>query len=75
MFGVDCSSGDTFTDGKINYSMVSGGMSFPPLPPCRTAHTFALGPDPIQTSMYIPEPVISLAIAVRASVAHPMSFG
>ena len=27
MFGVDCSSGDTFTDGKVNYSMVSGGVS------------------------------------------------
>lgn len=23
MFGVDCSSGDTFTDGRINYSMTS----------------------------------------------------
>lgn len=23
MFGVDCSSGDTFTDGKVNYSMTS----------------------------------------------------
>ncbi|KAG5645328.1 Elongation factor G, mitochondrial [Asterophora parasitica] len=35
MFGVECSSGDTFTDGSTNYSM---------------------------TSMYVPEPVISLAI-------------
>ena len=22
LFGVDCNSGDTFTDGKVNYSMV-----------------------------------------------------
>ncbi|KAF5383459.1 hypothetical protein D9757_006157 [Collybiopsis confluens] len=35
MFGVECSSGDTFTDGSTNYSM---------------------------TSMFVPEPVISLAI-------------
>jgi len=26
MFGVECSSGDTFTDGKVNYSMVSEGV-------------------------------------------------
>jgi len=35
MFGVECSSGDTFIDGKLNYSM---------------------------TSMYVPDPVISLSI-------------
>ncbi|KIK69018.1 hypothetical protein GYMLUDRAFT_67722 [Collybiopsis luxurians FD-317 M1] len=35
MFGVECSSGDTFTDGSTSYSM---------------------------TSMFVPEPVISLAI-------------
>ncbi|KAL0576226.1 Elongation factor G, mitochondrial [Marasmius crinis-equi] len=35
MFGVECSTGDTFTDGTTSYSM---------------------------TSMYVPEPVISLAI-------------
>jgi len=35
MFGVECSSGTTFTDGTIKYSL---------------------------TSMYVPEPVISLAI-------------
>ncbi|GAA94026.1 uncharacterized protein L969DRAFT_101919 [Mixia osmundae IAM 14324] len=35
MFGVECSSGDTFTDGSVPYSM---------------------------TSMFVPEPVISLAI-------------
>ena len=23
IFGVDCSTGDTFTDGKLNYSMVT----------------------------------------------------
>ncbi|KAH9954074.1 elongation factor G, mitochondrial [Russula dissimulans] len=35
IFGVDCASGDTFTDGTSNYSM---------------------------TSMFVPDPVISLAI-------------
>ncbi len=35
LFGIDCSSGDTFTDGRVNYTM---------------------------TSMYVPAPVISLAI-------------
>ncbi|BFZ53086.1 Elongation factor G, mitochondrial [Savitreella phatthalungensis] len=35
MFGVDCSSGDTFTDGQLAYSM---------------------------TSMFVPEPVISLSL-------------
>ncbi len=35
LFGVDCNSGDTFTDGRLNYSM---------------------------SSMFVPEPVISLAI-------------
>jgi elongation factor G len=37
-FGVDCASGDTFTDGKVKYSM---------------------------TSMFIPNAVISLAIAPK----------
>ena len=35
VFGVDCASGDTFTDGRLGYSM---------------------------TSMFVPEPVISLSI-------------
>jgi elongation factor G len=35
VFGIDCASGDTFTDGQLGYSM---------------------------TSMYVPEPVISLSI-------------
>ena len=35
LFGVDCASGDTFTDGTVQYTM---------------------------TSMYVPDPVISLAI-------------
>ena len=38
MFGVDCASGDTFTDGAIKYTM---------------------------TSMYVPNAVISLAIAPK----------
>ena len=35
LFGIDCASGDTFTDGRLNFTM---------------------------SSMFIPEPVISLAI-------------
>ena len=38
MFGVDCASGDTFTDGTVNYTM---------------------------TSMFVPEPVIELAVAPK----------
>ncbi|KAF7321467.1 Elongation factor G, mitochondrial [Mycena kentingensis (nom. inval.)] len=38
IFGVECSSGDTFTDGSTSYSM---------------------------TSMFVPEPVISLAIKMN----------
>ena len=38
LFGVDCASGDTFTDDKVHYTM---------------------------TSMYVPEPVISLAVAPK----------
>ena len=38
MFGVDCASGDTFTDGKVKYTM---------------------------TSMFVPNPVISLAITPK----------
>jgi elongation factor G len=40
MFGVDCPSGTTFTDGSVNYSM---------------------------TSMFIPDPVVSLAVAPKMS--------
>jgi elongation factor G len=29
MFGVDCSSGDTFTDGRVNYSMTSMHVATP----------------------------------------------
>jgi len=38
MFGVDCASGDTFTDGSVSYTM---------------------------TSMYVPDPVIELAVAPK----------
>ena len=38
IFGVDCASGDSFTDGKINYAM---------------------------SSMFVPDPVMSLAIAPK----------
>ena len=40
LFGVNCFSGDTFTDGRLNYSM---------------------------GSMFVPEPVISLAISPKDS--------
>jgi len=38
MFGVDCASGDTFTDGNVNFTM---------------------------TSMFVPEPVIELAVSPK----------
>lgn len=38
MFGVDCASGDTFTDGSVSYTM---------------------------TSMFVPDPVIELAVAPK----------
>jgi len=43
LFGVDCNSGDTFTDGTINYAM---------------------------TSMFVPSPVISVAIKAKDSGAE-----
>jgi elongation factor G len=43
MFGVDCNSGDTFTDGKVNLAM---------------------------TSMFVPKPVISVAIRPKDSAAE-----
>ncbi|KXS21863.1 translation elongation factor G [Gonapodya prolifera JEL478] len=42
LFGIDCASGDTFTDGRVQYSM---------------------------TSMFVPEPVISLSIEPKAKEA------
>ncbi len=42
VFGVDCASGDSFTDGSINYAM---------------------------SSMYVPDPVMSLAIAPKEQSA------
>ena len=42
IFGVDCASGDTFTDGKLNYAM---------------------------SSMFVPDPVMSLAIAPKEQSA------
>jgi elongation factor G len=55
VFGVDCASGDSFTDGRLNYSMVSLTSSF-----ICEAHCD-------QTSMYVPEPVISLSIKPKSS--------
>lgn len=42
-FGVDCSSGDTFTDGEVQYTM---------------------------TSMFVPDPVISLSISPKTKDAN-----
>jgi len=54
IFGVDCASGDTFTDGTTSYSMVC---------------TLWLNVGDVllrialyQTSMFVPDPVISLAL-------------
>ena len=44
VFGVDCASGDTFTDGQLGYSM---------------------------TSMFVPEPVISLSIKPKNNTDLP----
>ena len=43
VFGVDCNSGDTFTDGSVNYAM---------------------------TSMFVPKPVISVAVRPKDSGAE-----
>src|SRR5258706_9866068 len=43
MFGIDCNSGDTFTDGSVNFAM---------------------------TSMFVPKPVISVAIKPKDSGAE-----
>jgi elongation factor G len=43
LFGIDCNSGDTFTDGSVNYAM---------------------------TSMFVPAPVISVAIKAKDSGAE-----
>ena len=47
LFGVDCYSGDTFTDGKFNYVM---------------------------TSMFVPEPVISLALKPKDTANNDKMF-
>ncbi|KAK5126765.1 Elongation factor G, mitochondrial [Meristemomyces frigidus] len=44
VFGVDCASGDTFTEGKVEYTM---------------------------TSMYVPDPVISLSIRPKHTKDTP----
>jgi len=54
MFGVECSSGDTFTDGSSNYSMVRE---------CHCWYSIWILLIAIsKTSMFVPEPVISLSI-------------
>lgn len=53
IFGVDCASGDTFTDGKTSYSMVR----------VYRQNAGRMAEDAFhQTSMFVPEPVISLAL-------------
>ena len=44
MFGIDCNSGDTFTDGELNVAM---------------------------TSMFVPDPVISLTVTPRTTRRRP----
>jgi elongation factor G len=53
IFGVDCASGDTFTDGTTSYSMV-----------CILWADVGILTEDIshKTSMFVPEPVISLAL-------------
>ncbi|KAI8369491.1 translation elongation factor G [Radiomyces spectabilis] len=46
IFGVDCASGDTFTDGSVQYSM---------------------------SSMFVPEPVISLSLQPKGKENHNFS--
>jgi elongation factor G len=55
IFGVDCASGDTFTDGTTSYSMVRV-LCWP------NAGDIRLRILPYQTSMFVPDPVISLAL-------------
>jgi elongation factor G len=47
LFGVECASGETFTNGEVEYSL---------------------------TSMFIPEPVISLAIKPKDNTSNVQSF-
>ena len=54
IFGVDCASGDTFTDGSTSYSMV-GRPTHRKLCSCSLVHFCKM-------SMYVPEPVISLSL-------------
>ena len=54
IFGVDCASGDTFTDGTTSYSMVCILWA--------NVRLLAEVPPPYQTSMFVPDPVISLAL-------------
>ena len=56
IFGVDCASGDTFTDGTTTYSMVRILCWLNP-------EDLTEDPaSPHQTSMFVPDPVISLAL-------------
>ncbi|RMZ72278.1 elongation factor G mitochondrial [Pyrenophora seminiperda CCB06] len=54
VFGVDCASGDTFTDGNLAYTMAS-------------IHSFSRS----ITSMFVPEPVISLSIKPKHTKDTP----
>lgn len=60
MFGVDCASGDTFTDGTCNLTMVRKRKEefFFPTYSMYLIISFFIA----QTTMFVPKPVISLSI-------------
>ena len=54
IFGVECATGDTFTDGTTSYSMVRAYQ-------IKLCYALLIS-NHSQTSMFVPDPVISLAI-------------
>lgn len=70
LFGLECSSGDTFTDGSVLYAMVMFFHYIELKYTCNYIHKFLLAVccncflifGPLQSSMHVPKPVISLAV-------------